>query len=154
MLDAKKTIQETPTKVLCKAAGQLQEAHDYIEMHQFDIGAYGANKGSGVCCYIGSVRQVAGEHGVSPDGPSRNQSAEIALLALDRAALEMGAPLVDRYSRHGGGIVEHWGFGNTKRGHTKDGALEVYRQAIREVQTELMERTDLPKPTLRERLFA
>jgi len=139
---AEQRIKEAPTDVLCRAAGTLQEAHDYVESHVFNVGAYGAAKDAGACCFIGSVRQVAGEHDQGPWENSRQKSSDLALLALDRAVIEMGGK---EYHQTPGVTAENFGMGHPKWGHSQEGALQIYRQALREMQTELMGRENLPQ---------
>jgi len=134
---AEQRIKEAPTDVLCRAAGTLQEAHDYVESHVFNVGAYGAERGSVTCCFIGSVRQVAGEHDHGPYQNSCQESSDLALLALDRAVIEMGG---SECHLTPGKTVEVFSMGHPKWGHSQEGALQIYRQALREMQTELMGR--------------
>ena len=78
-------LKNTPTATLCLAGKTLQEAHDYVETHHFNIRSYGAQEGSEFCCYIGSVHNVVGEDSGEPYR-TENEAAALALWALDDAA--------------------------------------------------------------------
>jgi len=136
-------IKNAPTDVLCKAAGTLQKAHDKIESQAyFSVGDYGANGGN--CCYIGSVRQVSGERACTPWEVSEHRSSDLALYMLDKAAIDLGARSFTAMPGH---IAEVFGMENSEYGRNKESALRIYRDALRLMHTELMERDDLPVGT-------
>lgn len=145
-MDAVEAIKNAPTDVLCKAAGTLQKAHDFVEAHGFSM-AYGAGEGSTHCCFIGSVRQAAGEHTY---GPSEHPASELALAALDVAARARGyrGRSYKGDCPNAGGIAEATiVFDNDGKPRVggileKPVALETYRQALREMHTELMNRQE------------
>ncbi len=141
-------ITKTSDKDLCEAGGRLQQAHDYVEEHYFRIQSYEPTGLHGACCYIGSVKHVAGEScGPTPTAPSQ---VGAALRIMDSVAVENGA-LPEGYGRkYAGGLVEGWALEGGARDefYTSDGmrkndidqakeALPIFRQAIREVQKEM-----------------
>lgn len=132
----------------------LQEAHDLIEAHGFDMGTYGYSSLDGTAtvaprCYIGAVRTVAHttphpDDGLNGDaGLGNGPELRLALKALDRVALAMHPQaLNDAINEVGekfldGRVVEHMGFFDTHTAPSSDRgtgrALEVFRAALTEV---------------------
>lgn len=147
-------IKEAPTNVLCDAARTLQEAHDLVEENEFNINVHGARLGSPSCCFIGSVHRVAGEHDVNEECVT-SLSSKLALQALDMATIRSGFPDFDYFGRQFGESTRNGGIAEAQfkrlhqelpRSEQKEKALPFYRQAIREVQAELMTRKDVPVP--------
>lgn len=149
---------------LCDAGRRLQAAHDYIEVHSFDIGTYGA-KGC-ACCYIGSVKVVNSLNTEPEPRQSLANATAAALDVLDDVAREAFPEALDGLdgdtkayhedcfkSREGemgevpGRLVESLGFATCGRAGGKQEqaeiALPVFRQAIREVVNEMERRESL-----------
>jgi hypothetical protein len=121
----------------------LQKAHDFVETNEFDCGAYGAHEGAELCCYIGSVRQGAEEYGKETFRVA-NEASNIALFALDIAAIRFGAREEELEDCRPGSAAEAWGFDGP--GDDKKAALGAYRKALRLMHTELTSRDDAPVP--------
>jgi hypothetical protein len=148
-MNAAEAIKNAPTQVLYEAAETLQKAHDWVEAHEFSM-AYGAERHANACCFIGSVRQAAHEHDVEPMGPSENAASDLALHALDRAARAQGY-VGGHFTEGPGGIAEativprydgSMIFDSSEH-LKKPQALVTYRQALREMHTELINRKEI-----------
>ena len=170
MNDLQKAIKNAPTDLLCRAARTLQEAHDFVEVNEFDIDHYGAERNAKSCCFIGSVHHVVGESHGEPTW-THNAAALIALTALDMAAMNAGATGKNMGNRQAGGIAETFGFQlqreltaqepfnwdgeedydawiERNRAEQKEKAIPVYRAALRAMHEELATRDDVPVETL------
>lgn len=122
-------------KELCDTGKRLQAAHDYIEVHGFDINIYGS-PGMGACCYVGSVKVAADE-----DGSPRSSGKDGVI-----AALKLLDTHGDKYGEsYAGGKIEARGFedcGGKNATEQAEVALPVFRQALREVVNEMERRND------------
>lgn len=121
------TAVKRDPEVLKKAANILQAAHDYIEVHGFDIQSYVPVDGQ--CCYIGNVRLAAG---VDPDsdmtheadaGEGDGEELYAALEALDGVARRRldteRREEAQRFISPAGRYVEQLGFQIEKKAEEK-----------------------------------
>ena len=143
-------ITEIPSETLCEAGRRLQAAHDYIETAGFNISVYSPYRESGACCYIGSVKHVAEDEdfhspwtgdGLPLEGSKKITAASRAALLVMDAIAEGEGYGRDEWNewKYPGRAVEMMGLANEGEKEAEK-ALSVFREALRNVFTELERR--------------
>lgn len=151
-------------ETLEKAADLIQSAHDYIEINGFDISQYRprpfslSDDRSGPCCYIGTLRNVAGidpSPGCGDAGAGDGPELIEALDQLDRIAKrrmnsEDKRGVKNDFETPTGRFVESLGFNIRTRAFNKhpgdwnamlkyeqEYALKLLRKALTDIYAEV-----------------